>query len=203
MGIWVAITFNCTAIALMALWPRPSHVDDMREMFSISTGPISRVRHRFRRWRRALPPAARVTTLVIQRAFGPVILATIVSAIALLLTAYCYLDAPQTIFSRAISIASNTLERLSQGALSIPNAEVLTANDLPTKALLASFTFVITIGLVRILQQWLFSVARTVICVVFREGSYEVLSGDARKRQRLAALLGVQQNLAAPSKQSS
>lgn len=191
MDIWIGIALNAAAIVFLAIWPRPNHADDMREMFNISKGTLSQARHRLRRWRRKLPPAARVTTLVIQRAFGPVVVASIVSVIALFVTAYVYQEAPLTLPSRATAVASNTLERLSQGALSIPGAAILDSAQLPIKALLASFTFVITMGLLKISQQWLLSILRTAICLIFREGSFEVLTGDTNNRPRLASLLGV------------
>lgn len=189
--VWAAGAFNIAIIAAMLAWPRPNHLEDLREMFGISATPIAQVRHSWRRFRRKLPPAVRVTTLAVQRAFGPVVFASLLSTLALFVAAYAY---PQDseLTQRTIAIASNTIDRLSQGALAIPGAMQLSPTDWSARALLASFTFVIGAGLLRIGQQWLLSVWRTLVCLMFRNGSYEVLSGGLRDRPKLAAALGAQ-----------
>ncbi len=188
---WIATAINVAIIFAMLAWPRPNHLEDLREMFGISATPIAQVKHRWRRFRRGLPPAARVTTLAIQRAFGPVVFATLLSALALIIAAYAYPD-DATLMQRAVAIVSNTLDGLSQGALTIPGSIQVTSSEWSARALLASFTFVTSAGLLRISQQWLLSIWRTLVCLVFRNGSYEVLSGGLRDRPKLAAALGVQ-----------
>ncbi|MGD9966477.1 MAG: hypothetical protein AB7T59_08160 [Hyphomonadaceae bacterium] len=178
--LWLAAAFNVAAV-LAWLGKAPRHHDNLREMMGIRTnrGPtFARLLSLFRG-----PPAVKITALAIERISLGLVAAIAITTASLGLTSFLLageLHAETVEVMKAVVL--DTGDRLSRDSLPhyLQTDARIPDRVLSIDVLLASFSFLVGGGLIKLIGHFFASIWLTAVCALSPENCRTALRGETK-----------------------